>query len=359
MYHGVLAQGLTCPIIRKGDNIVPIVVDSVLDAVRTNDGYSICDRAVVGITESVVARSQGNYVTVDDISRDVKSKFGDGATIFIINPIYSRNRFAIILRGIARAAKRVVLVMPEVDEVGNVVRNHPFTNMNYDEYYQGICQNEDAESVIYPDFGSALAHEQIAETDAKILIGQLHYYNEEKAKFKSLCVYTLADILSERCEFGVLGSNKADEECLKLFPNKEQALFLVQEINKELRRVTGKDIIVCVYGDGCFKDPVGGIWEFADPISMPAYTHSEIIESTPNELKVKALADDKFKNLSGQALADAIAQEIKNKNNNLKGSMQSQGTTPRLYRDLLASLMDLTSGSGDRCTPIVLIQNYF
>ena len=172
-------------------------------------------------------------------------------------------------------------------------------------------------------------------------------------------VYTLADLLADLCEFGVLGSNKSDEERIKLFPNKQKATQLVLEIQKRLKEATGKLIYVAIYGDGCFKDPVGGIWEFADPVSMPAYTNPEVFESTPNELKVKALADDKFRHLNGEELLTAINEEIARKDNNLKGSMQSQGTTPRLYRDLLASLMDLISGSGDRCTPIVLIQNYF
>lgn len=359
MKQGVSAQGLTCPIIRKGDNLAPIIVESVLNAVATSDGYDICQKAVVGITESIVARSQGNYVTVDDICHDVTAKFGAGATLFVVNPIYSRNRFAIILRGIARSAAKIALVMPDIDEVGNVLRNHPFTNMNYDEYYQSICQGEGVNAVIYKDFQSALAGEGVAADNANVIVCDLHGYEEKKRQFTGKCIVTLADILSDRCEFGLLGSNKADEECLKLFPNKEKALVLLNQVKDELFRKTGKDVIVCVYGDGCFKDPVGGIWEFADPVTMPAYTHPEIIEDTPNELKVKALADDKFRNLTGEELTKAIAEEIERKHNNLKGSMQSQGTTPRLYRDLLASLMDLVSGSGDRCTPIILIQNYF
>lgn len=354
---GVWAQGLTCPIIREGDDLSTIVVDSVLDAVETADGgYDICDKAVVGITESIVARSQGNYATVDDIARDVLAKCGPDATICIVKPIYSRNRFAVMLRGIARAAKKVILVMPEVDEVGNVLRNHPFTNMNYDEYYREICESEGAETAVYDNiyvvqFGKF--------ENLTYILGALHNYEELKAANEGLKIFTLADILSDRCEFGLLGANKSDEERVKLFPNKEKSLILVEKIRATLKEKTGKDVIVGIYGDGCFKDPKGGIWEFADPISMPAYTHPEIMEGTPNELKVKALADSKYANLNGKALADAIEKEISEKNSNLKGSMQSQGTTPRLYRDLLASLMDLVSGSGDRCTPIVLIQNYF
>ncbi len=346
-------MGLTCPIIREGDNLAAIVVESVLDAIRMpNNKFDICDRAVVGITESVVARSQGNYVTVDDIAADVKVKCGENATIYILNPIYSRNRFAIILRGIARAAKKIVLVMPEEDEVGNVLRNHPFTKMNYDEYYKEICEQEKAAVEVRPDFCGAAANEWV-------ILGNLHDYEEKKRAMGGNNVFTLADILSDRCQYGLLGSNKTDEERIKLFPKTAEALELVHKVHDELKAVTGKDIIVGIYGDGCFKDPKGGIWEFADPITMPAYTHPEIMEGTPNELKVKALADDKFGKLNGAELQAAIEKEIADKNSNLMGSMQSQGTTPRLYRDLLASLMDLVSGSGDRCTPIILIRNYF
>lgn len=354
---GVWAQGLTCPIIREGDDLADIVVESVLEAVETEDHrYDICDKAVVGITESIVARSQGNYATVDDITRDVVAKCGPDATICIVNPIYSRNRFAVMLRGIARAAKHIILIMPDIDEVGNVVRHHPFTNMNYDEYYREICEHEGAKTDIYNSLQSLnLADFQ----NLNIIIGDLHNYEERKAMFHSDRVFSLADILADKCEYGLLGANKSDEERVKLFPNKEKSLVLVEKIRASLKEKTGKDIIVGVYGDGCFKDPKGGIWEFADPISMPAYTHPEILEGTPNELKVKALADSKYANLKGEELESAIKKEISEKNNNLKGSMQSQGTTPRLYRDLLASLMDLVSGSGDRCTPIVLIQNYF
>ena len=346
-------MGLTCPIIREGDDVAAIVVDSVLSAVRKSaNEYDICNRAVVGITESIVARSQGNYATVDDIAADVKSKCGDNATLYILNPIYSRNRFAIILRGIARAAQKVVIVMPEEDEVGNVLRNHPFTKMNYDEYYKEICEQEGASVEICPEFCCK-------DEKSFVILCNLHDYEEVKKEMGGNNVFTLADVLSDRCEYGLLGSNKTDEERIKLFPKKDQALKLVQRVHDELLAATGKDVIVGVYGDGCFKDPKGGIWEFADPITMPAYTHPEIMEGTPNELKVKALADDKYGNLQGAELTAAIEKEIAAKNSNLMGSMQSQGTTPRLYRDLLASLMDLVSGSGDRCTPIILIQNYF
>ena len=358
---GVCSTGITCPIIREGDELATIIVNSVLEAIETENGkYEICDKAVIGITESIVARSQGNYSSIDDIADDVRAKFGADQTIFVVNPIYSRNRFAIILRGIARAAHKIVLVMPDEDEVGNVLRDHPFTNVNYDYYYKEICENEGAAVVVAKDLQSALQKEGLTEVgQANIILGNLHFYDEAKQKIGGQKVFTLADILANKCEFGLLGSNKSDEKRIKLFPNKEKAQILVDEVKKRLQEKTGKTIIVGIYGDGCFKDPVGGIWEFADPITMPAYTNPEIIESTPNELKVKALADDKFGDLHGEELQKAIKNEIANKNCNLKGSMQSQGTTPRLYRDLLASLMDLTSGSGDRCTPIVIIQGYF
>lgn len=356
-------MGIKCPIIREGDDLLHIVTDAVLDTVRTESGdYDIQDNSVIGITESVVARSQGNYATIDDIANDVISKFGNDQTVFVLNPIYSRNRFAIILKGIARAAKKIVLVMPDFDEVGNVRNEHPFTKVNYDEYYKGLCEQENAEAVIYDDFEDALNKENVGPDDrCNVIIGDLHEYElvkESASMFENVHLYSLADICSDKCEYGVLGSNKADENRIKLFPKKEETQKLVNDIKAVLEEMTGKHIVVTVYGDGCFKDPVGGIWEFADPVSMPAYTDADIIESTPNEVKVKALADDKFKDLHGDALNDAIKNEILNKKADLKGDMQSQGTTPRLYRDLLASLMDLTSGSGDRCTPIILIQNY-
>lgn len=356
MKLGVISQGITCPIIRKGDNLEDIVVSSVLSAVKTPSGYyNINDKDIVGITESIVARAQGNYATVDEIAdwivNYINSNPNKYTTINILHPIYSRNRFAIILRGIARAANRlklgIVLEMPDKDAVGNDCRNHPFTKMNYDEYYMSICEEEGMSNTNVRAC-DLFAH---ADYDDFVIDCDLH------GNYREFRDITLQDILSEKCEFGLLGCNKVDEETVKLFPNAKKAQKLVENINKKLKEITDKDVVVCVYGDGCFKDPVGGIWEFADPVSMPTYTHKEIIESTPNELKVKALADDKYKDLNGQELEKAIENEITNKEN-LMGKMDSQGTTPRLYRDLLASLMDLTSGSGDRCTPIVLIKNY-
>lgn len=351
MKKGVNAIGITAPIIREGDNIPEIVAEAVLkEVMRPSGGVDIDDKAIVGITESIVARAQGNYATVDDIAESVRKICGDNATIVVNEPIYSRNRFAIILKGIARAAKKVRLVLPKTDEVGNVLRDHPFTKMDYEAYYRELCENERSEVEVSEDYTRR-------EIDEYLLICSLHNY-EWAVGGKYKYIFTLADILSDRCKYGVLGSNKVDEERIKLFPKEKETELLVQATNSLLKKYTGRDIIVCVYGDGCFKDPVGGIWEFADPVTMPAYTHKELLESTPNELKVKALADDKYRCLEGDELNKAIEEEIKNKQN-LMGKMVSQGTTPRLYRDLLASLMDLTSGSGDRCTPIVLIRNYF
>ena len=340
------------PIIREGDDLVKIVTNSVLHYERLGSGYLLKDNSIVGITESIVARAQGNYVTVDEIGDEIVKYFGK-RHIMVYKPIYSRNRFGVILRAFARASKgNVTIVMPQFDEVGNPSFTNPFSGVNIEEYYRQIVESEGRSCVIfnndppfYPEEGD----------DYLIVDCGLHNVSEWPCTFMA----NLKDICSDKCEWGLLGSNKASDEKLKLFPNKKKAQKLVEDIQNELYKLTGKHIIVCIYGDGCFKDPVGGIWEFADPVTMPAYTDKELIESTPNELKVKALADDKFADLNGRELLEAMENEIANKEKNLVGSMQSQGTTPRMYRDLLASLMDLTSGSGDRCTPVVLIQNYF
>lgn len=351
MKKGVNAVGLTAPIIREGDNIPEIVANIVLKEVMRPSGWiDLDDKSVVGITESIVARAQGNYASVDDIANSVRKICGNDATIAVCEPIYSRNRFAIILKGIARAAKKINLVLPDRDEVGNVLHDHPFTKMDYETYYKELCEKEGAEVTVSKTYSRD-------SLDEWVLICSLHDY-ESDSNGKVRYFFTLADILSDKCKYGVLGSNKVDEERIKLFPKDKETQILVEATRTLLKKYTGRDVVVCVYGDGCFKDPVGGIWEFADPITMPAYTHKELLESTPNELKVKALADDKYGHLNGDELNKAIEDEIANKKS-LIGKMDSQGTTPRLYRDLLASLMDLTSGSGDRCTPIVLIRNYF
>lgn len=336
MNKGVISRGITAPMIKEGDDIVKIVVDSILSGY-----YNIYDKDVIGITESVIARATGQYVTVDDIAEDIIKKFGSDADINIINPIYSRNRFSMILKGIARAAKRIYFAMPEFDEVGNPSGVNPFTGVNIQEYYREICEKENCEAY----FSTQIT---LNNTNNWLYCG-LHDYEEYGKKHNC---YTLADICSNVSpDWGLLGTNKSTEERLKLFPSKAVAQKVCDEVKAQIKEITGKDVIVCSYGDGCFKDPVGGIWEFADPVTMPAYTDKELIESTPNEIKLKAFIDD-------GTSEEEINKLIKEKKD-LKGSMTSQGTTPRLYRDLLASLMDLTSGSGDRATPIVLIQNYF
>ena len=361
MFKGVISRGIPAPIIKEGDDIVKIVVDSVINVVKhttltqepfylngirafktiANDTYEINDKDVIGITESVIARAAGQYVTVDEIAADIIKKFGENATINIINPIYSRNRFSMILKGIARAAKKIIFTMPPLDEVGNPSGVNPFTGVNIQEYYKEICENENCE-VASDEF------DIVDEDTPKIYCGLHDYINWKTA---DNC-YTLVDICSDVSpDWGLLGTNKSTEERLKLFPSKEVAQKVCDEVKAQIKNITGKDVIVCSYGDGCFKDPIGGIWEFADPVTMPAYTDQELIESTPNEIKLKAFIDE-------GTSEEEINKLIKEKKN-LIGSMTSQGTTPRLYRDLLASLMDLTSGSGDRATPIILIQNYF
>lgn len=375
MITGTESVGLRAPLIKEGDNIVDIVVKCVLEAVHTSDWMDVPiygqlhDKDIIGITESVVARSQGNYVTIDEIADEIKSKFGEHQTIDLICPIYSRNRFAMILKGIARGCDKLRILMPEVDEVGNVLRNHPFTKMNYDDYYTEICKNENCEIEIY-NSPTYLEH----KSDLNFLFCQLHVEKEDAYKELGLFIngkvlncYSLKDIFSDRCEYGLLGSNKATEEKIKLFPSKKDMIVhghlvlgsdsIVRHIKEKIDEETGHDVIVVVYADGCFKDPVGGIWEFADPVSMVSYTDADIIESTPNEIKLKAYIDEYKGNETN--LSNYIIETVRKKDNDLKGKMDSQGTTPRLIRDLVASLMDLTSGSGDKATPIVLVKNYF
>lgn len=335
--YGVSSTGLIAPIIREGDDLCKIVCNTVFNAID-----NVEDGDIIGITESVVARAQGNYVTVDEVAEDIKKKFNNPENIHAYKPIYSRNRFAMILKAIARAVKDTVfIIMPDVDEVGNVLKNHPFTGLDYDEYYKSIVESEGKKCVI--EYINDLPH-----SFDDVLDCQIHRQD---------FTMNLARICEDKCEYGLYGSNKASEEVLKLFPDTTKAKQLIQDIQAYIYGKTGKKVEVMVYGDGCFKDPVGGIWEFADPVVSPAYTSG--LESTPNEIKIKNFADDKYKDLSGEDLTSAIKQEIKNKNNNLKGNMASQGTTPRRYVDLLGSLMDLTSGSGDKGTPIVYIKRYF
>lgn len=360
MSRPVMSIGIECPMIRENDDLPKIVVESVLKS-----GHELNDLDVIGITESVVARSQGNYVTVDDVASETKRIFGPDATIMLYNPIYSRNRFAMILKGIARGAKKLIILMPSRDEVGNVRNNHPFTGQNYDEYYKQTVEAENCECVILDglqggrydkNYFNSWMMDNLASQISGYLDCTLHNNG-----FSSLClhswycfhpVYTLHEYFKSKCEYGLLGSNKATEEKLKLFPSKKGASDVCSEVKKVIKEKTGKDVVVCVYGDGCFKDASSEIWEFADPITMPGYTNPELIESTPNEIKLKALIDS--------SASDAeVRRGLAAKEKDLKGNMKSQGTTPRLCRDLLASLMDLTSGSGDRETPVVLVKGYF
>lgn len=351
---GVQSIGLIAPIIRDGDNLAKIVTETVL-----NSGIKIEDKDVIGITESVVARAEGNYVTIDEVAEDIKEKLQNPDVITIINPIFSRNRFAMILKAIARAASsRVSIYFPFVDEVGNVFENHPFTNVNYVEYYKDIIKSEGKTADINyycssdPHMGQPTEGFYLIDCSLRPDIKLQDEINKKERKY-----WILADFCCNKCEWGLLGSNKASEEKLKLFPSKKYSENTVNEIAWNIYRETGKKVAVMVYGDGCFKDPVGGIWEFADPVTSPAYTKG--LEGTPNELKLKNIADEKYSKLNGKELEEAIKSDIQNKDNDLKGNMTSQGTTPRRYVDLLASLMDLTSGSGDKGTPIVYVKGYF
>jgi len=346
--YGVSATGLIAPIIKEGDDLERIVIETVENAID-----NIEDGDIIGITESVVARAQGNYVTVDEVAEDIRNKMGEPKDILVYYPIYSRNRFAMILKAIARAAKeRVIIAVSDRDYVGNVLKDHPFTGMNYDEYYTSIVEGEGKKCAILHGEVSFLLFDDYY----KIYASSTHEYDNVYKYLKNSDI-SLKDICSDKCEYGLYGSNKATEEKLKLFPDTFRAKMLVENIQIHFYGKYGKKLEVMVYGDGCFKDPVGGIWEFADFVVSPAYTDG--LEGTPNELKLKALADNEFGNLSGDELSGAIKQKIRSKEKDLKGQMASQGTTPRRYTDLLGSLMDLTSGSGDKATPIVYIKRYF
>lgn len=347
---GTAAYGLRAPIVKQGDDLVQIVVDTVI-----NSGLHLRDRDVLGITESIVARNQGNYVTLDEVAEEIKTKLDNPSMIVVNCPIYSRNRFAMILKAIARAAGNSVAInVFERDYVGNVLRDHPFTGLNYDEYYRSIVEAEGKKCFIVENGDLGLI--EVRGDYKSIYCGSIHEY-DPNYEYKAQSDITLADICSDKCDYGLYGSNKASEEMLKLFPSCEYSRNLVREVQQRIKDTTGKLIEVMVYGDGCFKDPVGGIWEFADPVVSPASTMGLL--GTPNEIKIKNFADEKYKDLHGKELEDAIKKEIENKNNDLKGSMTSQGTTPRRYTDLLGSLMDLISGSGDKGTPFVYIQGYF
>lgn len=386
---GTISRGIRAPIIREGDNLPDIVVRSVLQAAES-EGFAFSDRDIVAVTEAVVARAQGNYAHIDDIARDVREKLG-GETIGVIFPILSRNRFAICLRGIARGAKKVVLMVSyPADEVGNHLIDedlldekgidpcrdvlteaeyrklfgrveHPFTGVDYLEYYAQLIRDNGAECEIIL---SNDAREILRYTD-KVLTCDIHSRFRTKRrllKAGAKLVLGLDDLMTapvgtSGCnpDFGLLGSNKATEETVKLFPrNCDQ---FVAEVATLLHEKTGKHMEVMVYGDGAFKDPVGKIWELADPVVSPAYTPG--LEGTPNEIKLKYLADNDFASLRGEELKSAISDYIRRKDQDIKGSMASQGTTPRRLTDLIGSLCDLTSGSGDKGTPIILVQGYF
>ncbi len=386
---GTVSRGIRAPIIKSGDDIVEIVVDSVLQAAK-DGGYGIKDRDIVGMTEAIVARAQGNYATIDDIASDVKAKFG-GQTVGVIFPILSRNRFAICLRGIAKGAKKVVIMLSyPADEVGNHLISldaveekgvnpysdvlslekyrelfgyvkHRFTGMDYVSYYEELVKGLGCEcEIIFANNPKA-----ILNYTKNVLCCDIHTRERTKRILKNAgaeIVYGLDDILTQSVNgsgfnerYGLLGSNKATEDTVKLFPRNCQQV--VDSIHQRLLEKTGKNVEVLVYGDGAFKDPVGKIWELADPVVSPAYTKG--LSGTPNELKLKYLADNEFKNLSGDELKNAIKAKIHEKDDNLVGNMASEGTTPRQLTDLIGSLCDLTTGSGDKGTPIVHIQGYF
>ncbi len=386
---GTVSRGIRCPIIREGDDLVDIVTECVMEATES-DGFAVRDRDIVAITESIVARSQGNYAGVEAIAADVRAKLG-GETIGVIFPILSRNRFAICLKGIAMGAKKVVLMLSyPSDEVGNALisidqldaagvnpysdvltlekyrelfgyNKHPFTGVDYVEYYSDLIQDTGAEVEII--FSNKAA--SILDYTKNVMTCDIHTRARTKrilleAGAERVC--GMDDILNAPIDgsgcnetYGLLGSNKSTESSIKLFPRDCSAL--VTDIQTRFRELTGKRVEVMVYGDGAFKDPVGKIWELADPCVSPAYTSG--LEGTPNELKLKYLADNDFKDLSGDALKEAISESIRNKDGNLVGQMAAQGTTPRQLTDLIGSLCDLTSGSGDKGTPVVYIQGYF
>ena len=386
---GTISRGIRCPIIKQGDDLRSIVVDSVLTASKT-DNFEIRNKDVIALTESIVARAQGNYCSIDDIALDVKEKFGN-ETVGIVFPIFSRNRFSIMLRGFARGLKKIVLMLSyPSDEVGNSVitiddieaknvnpysdvlslaqyrklfgyKKHRFTGVDYIKVYEDIIKNEGCKCEII--FANQV--KTILQYSKNILTCDIHTRARTKKVLKKLGaekVFGLDDVMAKSINgsgfnslYGLLGSNKATEETIKLFPRDAEDLVL--GIQKDIKKKTGKSVEVMVYGDGAFKDPQGKIWELADPVVSPFFTDG--LKGTPNELKLKYLADNNFADLKGDALKKAIKNSIKMKDTDLKGNMASQGTTPRQITDLLGSLCDLTSGSGDKGTPVILVSGYF
>ena len=386
---GTISRGIRTPIIRSGDNLVEMVADSVLAAAK-DEGFEIRDRDIISVTESIVARAQDNYVMVDDIAEDIRNKFKRD-TLGVIFPILSRNRFAICLRAIAKGTKKIVLMLSyPSDEVGNHLISvdmmdeegvnpytdvlteekyrelfgyvkHPFTGVDYVEYYGNLIKEAGAEvEIIFSNNPRT-----ILNYTKDVLVCDIHTRQRTKRILKENggnTILGLDDILTSPVngsgcneEYGLLGSNKATEDKVKLFPRNCEEFVL--EVQAEMFKRTGKNVEVMVYGDGAFKDPAGKIWELADPVVSPGYTKG--LEGTPNEVKLKYLADNNFAHLDGEELKNAIKEHIKNKKENLVGAMESQGTTPRRLTDLIGSLCDLTSGSGDKGTPVVYIQGYF
>ena len=385
---GTVVRGIRTPIIKEKDNLEDIVIDSVLKAKET-EGFEFHDKDVIAITEAVVGISEGNYAQVDDIATDIKNKFNNPELLGIVYPILSRNRFSLILKGIARSCKKLVVLLSfPADEVGNGILDeeklslsnynlastiteeeykenfgdwiHPFTGINMIDFYRDLIKNEGCEPVFVLSNNPA----EILKYTNNIINCDIHSRIKTKSFFERYkCnVYGLYEILNESVngsgfneKYGLLGSNKSTEERLKLFPRTGQTL--VENVQRRLKEMTGKRIEVMVYGDGAFKDPVGKIWELADPVVSPAYTSG--LEGTPNEIKLKYVSDNKFPDLHGDELKEAIKNEIRQKEADLKGQMITQGTTPRRLTDLIGSLADLTSGSGDKGTPVVFIQGYF
>lgn len=354
---GVISCGIKMPIIREGDNLVDIILSNIND-------FEFNDNDVLGITESVIARAAGQYISVDDIANDIINKFGENSTITLLSPIYSRNRFSLILKGIARGCKKINCIMPDYDEVGNPKGLNPFTNVNIETFYRDICLSENCafnvQSSLY--YYSGLEYDNII--DCRLHLYAKHINNNHW--------YSLADICDDKSpDWGLLGTNKASDEILKLFPSKNEIIRVCDSIKKGIKKEKGVNVIVMCYGDGCFHSPylfddngcvINGtsINEFADPVAWFSNPEdSVILNSTPKEIKIKYFADNTYRELNGKDLTNAIKKEVKKRNKTPKNSMNSEGCTPRHIGDLLASLMDLTSGSGSKGTPCIWIQNYF
>ena len=365
---GTMSMGVRLPIIKQNDELENIIVSSIINA-SDESNIPIEDGDIIGITESIVARANGLYITVDDIAESVKKKLNNPKGVYVLWPIYSRNRFSMILKGIARAVPGFVQVILDEgkDEVGNKHVNQ-FTGVDIREFYRNLIEEEGSHPIIhstgYEKFFKNLFYDAMNGNKINVIVATIHNRNRLKQVFESfnspdklengtaINVITLEEICDEfNPDFGVLGTNKATEETLKLFPTIDVAKRVALKVQEDIEAETGKHVEVLIYGDGCFKDPVGGIWEFADPVSAPYYTDG--LEGTPNELKLKYVADNESSD------EDFIRERIKHKKAEMAGQMITQGTTPRMYRDLVASLCDLTSGSGDKGTPVIWIKNYF